>query len=365
MTHSPVEPSRLGAIVIGCGGQGLRRAQAMRLASGWKLNGIYDIDKTRAESAAASLGCKTISNLEAVMADRGTDVVIIATPPAFHDDLILNGLEAGKHILCEKPLVIDSLKAFQYAEMAAKNNLVLATGFNHRFYAPVIEAYEIVRNGMIGRVESIQARIGCKPDASALSGWLGNPFISGGGVLTDNGSHAIDLLRLFLGELQSVKSAEIRFEPDYPGIEQHCESTLVFEDGIEAELTCSWLDASSSYLDFNIKGSSGTIRFSAFPFSLHVEHKIGFSRTISYWGDRLKMKWMGRYAPGLESSLVRELGSVRRQMSGETDQSSGVNHATGNDGALVTASIEKIHESAERGSGVFNPDLDARKARSA
>lgn len=365
MPFSPVDHSGLGAIVIGCGGQGLRRAQAVRLATGWKLNGIYDTDTGRADTAAARLGCKSIANIESAMADRHTDVVIVATPPAFHDNLILQGLEAGKHVFCEKPLVIDSLKAIQFAELAASKNRILATGFNHRFYAPVMEAYEIVRNGMIGGVESIQARIGCRPDASALSGWLGNPFISGGGVLTDNGSHAIDLVRLFLGELQSVKSSELRFNPDHPGIDQHCESSLVFEDGIEAGLTCSWLDENAPYLDFNINGSAGSIHFSAFPFKLHVEHKTGFSRTFSYWGDRLKMKMMGRSAPGLESSLVRELSSVRRQIMGQSDQTLAMNHATGHDGTQAAATIEKIRLQAGRTSGVFNHDTDASTARSA
>src|SRR5207237_302473 len=80
-------------------------------------------------------------------------------------------LEAGKHVLCEKPLAIDAAEARSLALLADARGVRLATGLNHRFYPPVRDAMALISAWAIGRVESVRAQIGHKADAAFLAGW--------------------------------------------------------------------------------------------------------------------------------------------------------------------------------------------------
>ncbi len=335
----------LGVAVIGAGGQGARRAQAVRLANGWHLEGIFDSDMIRSREAAEKWKCHCFESVDDAINSANVDVVMIATPPGSHDELIIKALENGRHVLCEKPLTINPTLAEQYLHLARCRQLQLATGFNHRFFKPVLDLKNLVKDQAIGNVLAIRGHIGEQPPAAILDGWLGNPLISGGGVLTDNGSHLIDLARVLMNNAQLKDTIVFERMTGRSGIENHCEFILTDENGLNAHLTTSWKTPDAKYLMLEVRGELGVISISAFPWRLTIERPGQKMLTKKYLIDRMAMKAMSRWAEGLELSLIRELKSLRQSIL--TPDHPASFHATGHDGLATAHIINRIRNESE------------------
>jgi predicted dehydrogenase len=340
MSHSNLAQRQLHATVIGIGGQGLRRARAVQLAKGWKLNGIYDTNQNLASKQSARLRCQCIRDIAGSLRSQSTDVVIIATPPATHDPFIEMALDLGKHVLCEKPLTINPQSALALSEKARDSGLVLATGFNHRFYAPVIDALQLVNSNVIGSIKSIKGRIGQKLDNADLSGWLGNSEISGGGVLIDNGSHLIDLALLFLEKPVKYQYKEMLCSEKHNDIDMKASFQLIDSQDICADLEASWLESDKPYLHLELHGESGSIHLSAFPLRLELKPSSGSNLVRSYFRNRVEMKLLNFMAPGLESSLWKELIALRHKILGFSSQN--MNHANATDGFTTAQIVQSL-----------------------
>ena len=342
MNQPNSERRQLQAVVVGSGGQGLRRAQALRLSRGWQLSGVVDSNPGVLGSAARRLACATSTSLKQMLESCPCDLVVIATPPAFHNEAIEECINAGKHILCEKPLTIDLQKTRELIEAADRKNLVFATGFNHRFYGPVMDALELVKSGRIGEIRNIDASMGQKPPEELLKAWLGRPEISGGGVLTDNGSHLVDLIRLFAGGITTFDQTSSEFSVEYPGIETRLETRFQCESGINGRLLCSWTGENRNYLTIEIQGTSGSIEISAFPWRLKWRTPAGQSGSRNYLKDRILMKCMGLRAPGLEMSLLREFAILRSMLAAGDHQMRSSLAASALDGLRVAECVELL-----------------------
>lgn len=347
MQHRIPPDTTINALLIGTGGQGLRRGEAVRLSKGWNLTGIYDLDPNQTHRMASQWKCNSFHDLKSAIGQADTDVVLIATPPSSHDALIEMALESGKHVLCEKPLTVHPDSAFRLANKAERLGLILATGFNHRFYGPVLDASAIIQNHTFGKLIQIDARIGEKPSEQALNGWLGNYEISGGGVLTDNGSHLIDLLHLFMGEIMEINHAEIQWDPNRPNIEPFAKAEMKSREAIKCCLECNWLESHAPYLVMELQFETGSLKLSAFPWRLEILPANGKLKTRLYWMDRIRMKFLGLKSPGLEPSLMRELNAFRNQVIGMKPRGSEVCIATGQDGARAAKVVSDIRSAAQ------------------
>ena len=336
----------LNAFLIGTGGQGARRGYSIKLSNGWKLAGVFDKDSNLGSRMAMKWKCKCYSDLQAGLNDETVDLVVIATPPSYHDELIEMAINAGKHVLCEKPLTINALSAQKLAEKAEANGLIMATGFNHRFYKPVMDAVDLLKNQELGEFIQVHGRIGQKPEETDLNGWLGNYEISGGGVLTDNGSHLIDLIQMFSGQLNQVQKAEVTWDERRENIELLSKAEITGNHGFKAYIECSWMESDEPYLSIDLKCERGSIRISAFPWRLEILPTGGKKTVRNYWDERLFMKYLGLKSLGLERSLMREMASLRRLMFGEQINSGFVSIATGYDGASVARVVESIREAS-------------------
>lgn len=344
--HRQSSNGPLRAVVLGIGGQGQRRARAIQLAHGWRLVGVHDIDDSAARAAAKRLGCPVWPDARSAIEDTRADLVVIATPPGTHDAHIAAALNADRHILCEKPLCLSPGPAFDFAAEAKRRGLLFATGFNHRFYGPVAQAHGLIESGRLGAIRKVQAFIGHPPSEAALNGWLGDPARSGGGVVVDNGSHLIDLLRLFLGELEDVTLDHFRWHPARPGIDTMARFRCRGQSGALAEAVCSWEEPSRPYLETQIEFERGNARFAAFPWTSAIVEAGGRRHERSWWPDRLAAKCLGFRAPGLEPSLFRELRAIRHVLTGQLSDSAQPAFATAFDGASVAAIVETVMNQA-------------------
>ena len=116
-----------------------------------RLAAVADADAAAAQRLAASGGA-TISSVDAIIADRDIDAVVICTPTDTHADLIERAVRAGKSVFCEKPLAMDAAEAFEMWRAAAAANAVNQAAFVYRFVPALRHARDLIRGGAIGEV---------------------------------------------------------------------------------------------------------------------------------------------------------------------------------------------------------------------
>lgn len=203
-----------GVGIIGCGLIGQKRAKA--LGSGGRLVACADIDVSRADSLAKSTGAKVFRDWRELVWLRGVDVVIVAT---LHDSLAeitLTAIDAGKHVLVEKPAARTAAELLPVMAAAAKHGVKVHVGFNHRYHRSLRKAKEIVETGALGELMFIRARYGHGGRIGYDNEWRSKPELSGGGELIDQGPHLIDLSRWFLGEMTEVQGFAHTYFWDMP-----------------------------------------------------------------------------------------------------------------------------------------------------
>ena len=234
------------------------------------LRYVYDYDVKLAQEVANTFGGKVGKSLDEVIYDREVDAVFICTPPAFHHQAIKKAIDAGKHILCEKPLC-DTIESSEDIWNAVRNtDLVHMVHFTLRFKPAVRFLLEIINSGMIGRV--------CHVTGFYIqSGWFyedGTPsktrtdakdwqYQQGGGVLNDLSPHVIDLSRICFGEIVKVNGncSSLRTD-DKAATDDVCVFDLETETGALVQWTVSrWGFADKDNLSLEIHGTKGKIIF--------------------------------------------------------------------------------------------------------
>lgn len=190
---------------------GRRRAEVVRQCPGQAVTCVADTDPAAARALAEAVGATPFQDWRQVV-DRGDlDAVIVATPNKFLAPVTTAALEAGKHVLCEKPPGRNAEEAAQMAGAARRARRVLKIGFNHRHHPAIWEAHRSCRAGVIGPLLFLRAVYGHGARPGYDKEWRADPELAGGGELLDQGVHILDLCRWFMGEFSEVFS----FTPTY------------------------------------------------------------------------------------------------------------------------------------------------------
>lgn len=188
--------------IIGCGAIGHKRAKSLEDC---RVTWAADPCLERAESLARLVKtAKPTSDWRQLMDASDVEAVIVSTSNDALAPVTLAAIQAGKHVLVEKPVArtVEELKPV--VEAARRNRVVVKAGFNHRFHPAFVKAKEIIDSGQAGPLMFIRARYGHGGRLGYEKEWRGNPALSGGGELIDQGVHLIDLSRWFLGEFEQV-----------------------------------------------------------------------------------------------------------------------------------------------------------------
>ena len=243
--------------IIGAGLIGAKRADAVVHDS--NLNLICDVDYKRAEELANKYEADFCTDYNEVVSHNGIDTVIVATINKFSTQISVDCLNAGKHILCEKPLGRNVEESRAILAAAEKNNKLVKTGFNHRFHPAMMKAKELIENDSIGELINIRARYGHGGRPGMEKEWRCSKDLSGGGELIDQGVHLIDLCRWFtsMDVLQVYGKTFTSFwETD---VEDNAFFNLEFNDGIYAQCHVSWTNWKNIF-SFEIFGKNGYIK---------------------------------------------------------------------------------------------------------
>lgn len=188
--------------IIGCGAVGQKRARHL---AGARLVHCIDTDLARAaHTASFSQGCSHGTDWRNLMDRADIEAVIIATPQDSQVAIMRAAISAGIHVLVEKPAArhVDELRGLP--QLAAKHNVRIRVGFNHRYHRAFQQARRLVDAGSLGPLLFLRARYGHGGRIGYADEWRAQPHRSGGGELIDQGVHLIDLARWFLGDFVEV-----------------------------------------------------------------------------------------------------------------------------------------------------------------
>ena len=183
--------------VVGCGLIGRKRAAA--LGPGDELVACCDVVPEAARALAADYGGEPMP-LEALLSEE-PDVVVVATTHDRLAELSIAALEAGAHVLVEKPAGIGRAQIDAVAVAAERARKLVKVGFNHRFHPAIARAVEQARSGAHGEILHLRARYGHGGRPGYEREWRADPARSGGGELIDQGMHLLDLSHWLLGPL--------------------------------------------------------------------------------------------------------------------------------------------------------------------
>lgn len=246
---------KLKFAVVGCGGFGSRRVNALRQVNA-KISCLVDLDEKHVSKLAGEVGCEYSTDYSKAVRRDDVDCVVVATPNKFHAPITIAALEAGKHVICEKPLARTVEEASAMVEAAKRNKVFLKTGSNLRYFSNVKKAKELVGSGAIGEPLFVRGWIG-HDGQKILHAWNVNREMAGGGTLLDNGAHILDLFRWFVGDFSDcfghVRTLCMPIEVEDNGM-----GLFRSKDGKMAFIQSSWTEW-SGYMYMEVYGSEGSV----------------------------------------------------------------------------------------------------------
>jgi predicted dehydrogenase len=212
-------------------------------------------DPKRAAAFAKKHGIPTVhATYEALIADSSLDAVYIPLPNGLHGHWTIAALEAGRHVLCEKPFTANADEAQLVADVAAATGLVVMEAFHWRYHPVAARMVEIMRSGELGELRHIETAM-CFPNYRRHDiRW--NPDLAGG-TLMDAGCYAIHWARTLAGAEPRVTAAEMLLRS--PGIDRRAVVDLEFPSGATGRVTASMWSRSVLRLSARAEGSKGTL----------------------------------------------------------------------------------------------------------
>jgi predicted dehydrogenase len=254
MSSISIQPLRFA--LIGAGGIAQTHLQAISKSDMAELVAVVDTRLDACRAVSDAYGCSAFGSIDSMLQTCHCDAALVCTPPSTHPAICEQLASNGIHVLCEKPIAIDLKSAISMFERARASKTILAMASKFRYVADMVFAKQLITSGLIGDVLLFENTFAGHVDMTRR--WNSNPEISGGGVLIDNGTHSVDILRYLLGPLVSIQAIEgIRHQriPVEDTVRIHAKT----DTGALAAMDLSWSINKQSPWWVSIYGTCGTI----------------------------------------------------------------------------------------------------------
>jgi predicted dehydrogenase len=335
----------LGIAIVGAGAiVNAAHLPAYRKA-GYKIVGLTDIDRARAESTAASFEIeKVYSDLGGLLADEAVKIVDISVPPRYQFEIACRAIGSGKHLLCQKPLTLQYSQAVELAERARAANLKLAVNQQMRWDQAIRASRDFIRRGWLGEP------MGGGVWVSINTEWKAWPWLAESDHLDFmyHSIHYFDSIRSLFGEPNRVSARKSRFPNQIPVAETRTWTTLDFNDGFSLTVDvnhCNWTD--DRYAVFRWEGTEGLIKGT---FGLLYNYPYGQPDTVEYSSKNVQEgHWIRRsfeemWIPdSFEGPMADLINSIVEDREPET---------SGSDHLRTLRIVFACYESAETGNSV-------------
>ncbi|HEY5751681.1 MAG TPA: Gfo/Idh/MocA family oxidoreductase [Chthoniobacterales bacterium] len=235
--------------VVGLGWPGEQHAKAILASQAGHLYGAADVTEARRAKFAEQFSPqKTFASLEDMLADPAVDAVVVCLPNTLHFPATLTALEAGKHVLCEKPPTMNAAEMKVLREEAERRGLIYFFGRQSRFSPEMLTAKRLINEGRLGEVYFAKAIwVRSRGTPVGIDGWFTDKARSGGGALIDIGVHALDAVWYLMGTPKPVSVSAQAFRnfehivkvPKFD-VDDAAYGFIRFENGAVVHLEVSW-----------------------------------------------------------------------------------------------------------------------------
>jgi predicted dehydrogenase len=295
----------------------------------------------------------------AVATDPRVELFDNAGPNNLHAEPTIAAAEAGKHVVCEKPLGRDAAESYETWQRVQATGVKHMCAFNYRFVPAVRLAYEMIKSGELGDLQHFRGSYLQEWGTTEGDIWRFDKATAGSGALGDLGAHVIDLARYLVGEIATVSALTATFQPGRD-VDDAVESVVQFSNGavgtIEASRFCQ---GRKNAFTWEINGSKGSIRFDLERLNelqVHLngskpgEHAQGFRTVLVSEADHPFWEhwWPQGHTIGWEHSFVHELHHLLTAIRDDTDVAP--HGATLEDGYRAAEICDAMLRSADQGS---------------
>lgn len=291
--------------LVGAGSIAQSYAAAFETTTEAKLVAVADVRADAAAALAQRFSCPHFRAADDMAGAVDFEAAVVCTPPSTHCDLTLLLVEHGRHVLCEKPFCLEVGEAEQMVDAATRAGVKLTMASKFRYADDVIRAKSIVTSGILGEIVLVENSFTARVDMA--NRWNSDPRLSGGGVLIDNGTHSLDIMRYLLGPLADVQVVEGKRVQGLP-VEDTVRIFARSEAGVMAHIDLSW--SIDKQLDWylNIYGSHGTVtvgwkgsRYRQFASRDWIQFGKGYDKV---WAFRNQINNFARAIRGEEMLLI-------------------------------------------------------------
>lgn len=263
------------------------------------LVGLWDDDPARLQAKAAEYGCDAYADRDALLAK--CDAVVICAENVKHRALTEAAAQAGKHILCEKPLATTPEDARAMVDVCTAAGVQLMTAFPCRFSPAFGQVLSAVRGGELGEILAVRGT----NHGQCPGGWFTDPALSGGGTVTDHAVHVTDLLRVLLADEVATVYCETGNGLLHGDFEDTGFLALNFEKGVFGTLDASWSRPKSfptwGDVTLGVTGTKGVIEMDLF-----AQESVLYSDRsgrVSYegWGSNIDRGMVAAFVHAVET----------------------------------------------------------------
>ena len=230
--------------IIGTGMIAQMHADALRLAENAELVMVYDKVVERAEKFAEDNGCAFAADFVEFLASP-IEAVTVAVPSGLHGEVAIAAANAGKHILCEKPVEVTIEKTEALLKACRDNNVILSPVAQLRYGETVQVVKKAIAEGRFGTpvLASASVRWYRSPEYYLNGSWRGTWALDGGGALMNQGIHTLDILLYFNGDVSEINARSANILHKSIEVEDTVAALLTFRNGsigyIEASTACA------------------------------------------------------------------------------------------------------------------------------
>ena len=295
-------PDMLNVGVIGLGGISRVHLTCLQNMENARIVAVCDIREDRLKAAVEQIGADGYTDWHDVIAREDVDIIHVLTPHYLHAPMSIAALEAGKHVLTEKPMATTTEDARKMIEAAKNSKGTLSVIFQNRYNASTVAIQKMLENGELGSFICARASICWHREAPYYteSGWRGKWDTEGGGTLINQAIHTLDLLSFLGGPIKRVLGhISTDLLRDSIEVEDNCHAVFEYESGAKGVLHCTNNYGIDAPIMLELVFENGT-------YQLHAEKLFKVEDGVpalvlkgqdakhlgekSYWGDSHKIQ---------------------------------------------------------------------------
>ena len=251
-----IKKSPLSFAIVGAGGIAQTHLQAFAKTNLAKLVAVIDVRMEAAKAVAASMHCQAYPTIDDLPTHLNVDAAIVCTPPSTHPEICAKLAGRKVHVLCEKPVATNLEAAIAMIETAATEKTIFTMASKFRYVDDMVYAKQLIASGVLGDILLFENTFAGHVDMTKR--WNSNPIVSGGGVLIDNGTHSVDIVRYLLGPIESIQTLEGKRFQDI-SVEDTVRIHARTTKGTLAAMDLSWSINKQSPWYASIYGTQGTV----------------------------------------------------------------------------------------------------------